>query len=141
MLIREPDEDFIKCLKKEICENQTNDVQLILCSVKLIEGQKFDHNLKDAYQYLTLGGNNSREALQQLLKEKPYLKEEKNYTHRLCSVYNPMPPPLSLRLASKHNRATSFSHSMTTWDKVIYANYRCMQKDSAVCNYGDKRDL
>lgn len=99
-------------------ENPTVDVQPILCSVKLDSGQKFDPNFKDAYQYYTIGGNNSRVALQQLLKEKPYFSEDKNYTHRLCSVYSPMPTHLSLRLASKHNRATSFSHSMSTWDKV-----------------------
>lgn len=39
-------------------------------------------------------------------------------TYRLCSVYKKMDTQLTLRLASKHNRATSFNHEMTTWDKV-----------------------
>jgi len=29
---------------------------------------------------------------------------------------------LALRLASKHNRATSFTHDMTAWDKVQVKN-------------------
>ena len=118
MLIRETSTEFIECLKKEMVENPTVDVQPILCTVKLKEDQAFDSNFKDAYEYYTVGGNNSREALQQLLKEKPYLEDDKSYTCRLCSVYQPMSTHLCLRLASKHNRATSFSHSMSTWDKV-----------------------
>ena len=66
----------------------------------------------------TIGGNNSREAMQQLLKEHSELKGEKIFSHRLCSVYSPMDTTLALRLASKHNRATTFIHEMTTWDKV-----------------------
>ncbi len=112
----------------------------------LSDSQIFDPKLKDAYQYYTLGGNNSQETLQQLLKEKSYLTEDKNYTHCLCSVYNPLPTHLSLHLASKHNRATSFSHSMSTWDKVCNSiimlgsdpslhNYKVY-----VCGYSMSRD-
>ena len=33
-------------------------------------------------------------------------------------VYRPMPVILAKRLARRHNRATSFTHGMTTQDKV-----------------------
>ena len=103
---------------KEMIENPTGDVQPILCVVYLKEGHEFDPERKEGYKYTTIGGNNSREALKQLLVEKPYLKDNKLYSHRLCSVYKPMDSNFILRLASKHNKATSFSHDMTTWDKV-----------------------
>ena len=99
-------------------QNPTCDVQPILCMVRLPAGQEFNPNTKEAYTYDTLGGNNSREAIQQLLREHPELHQEKTYTHRLCSVYSCMDSALALRLASKHNRATAFSHELTTWDKV-----------------------
>ena len=67
----------------------------------------------------TIGGNNSREAAQKLLKEHPELRDWCLHTHRLCSVYKQMSTTLSLRMASKHNRATAFIHEMTTWDKVL----------------------
>ena len=56
--------------------------------------------------YDTVGGNNSRLALQELLREKPDLRTNKLFSHRLCSVYRRMETQLALRLASKHNKAT-----------------------------------
>lgn len=109
---------FIDALKKKMTENATRDVQPLLCIVRLNEDQVFDENIKEAFVYETIGGNNSREAMQQLLSEKPDLKKKKIYTHRLCSVYSRMSNELALRLASKHNRASGFTHDMTTWDKV-----------------------
>lgn len=99
-------------------DNPTADVQPILCMVRLRSAERFDPNLKEAYVYNTIGGNNSREAVQQLLKEHPELEEQKVFTHRLCAVYNHMGTTLAFCMASKHNRATAFLHEMTTWDKV-----------------------
>ena len=73
---------------------------------------------KDGYVYETIGGNNFREAYQQLLEEDPELKKEKMYSYRLCSVYTKMERQFALWLASKHNRATSFYLETSTWDKV-----------------------
>lgn len=100
----------------------TGDVQPLLCMVRLAADQSFDPKCKEAYLYDTIGGNNSRDALQQLLKDQPRLSTNKLYTHRLCSVYRKMETHLALRLASKHNRATSFTHDMTAWDKVQVKN-------------------
>ena len=118
LVIREKSDKFIEALKKEMLSNPTADVQPLLCIVQLQDSQEFSLNIKEALKYYTIGGNNSREAIQQLLKEHPELKGEKIFTHRLCSVYSPMETNLALRLASKHNRATTFIHEMTTWDKV-----------------------
>ena len=117
-LVREKDELFITMLKKEMMENPISDVQPILCIVNLPEGAVFKPSLKEAYTYESIGGNHSREALQQILKEQPTLKENKVYSHKLCSVYSDMDSALVRWLASKHDRATSFSHSTTTWDRV-----------------------
>ena len=70
------------------------------------------------YIYETIGGNHSRQALQELLKENPELSRQKLYSQRLCSVYSTMPTSLILRLTSKHNRASVFTHDMSTCDKV-----------------------
>lgn len=118
LLLRLKNETFIDVLKEEMLENPTRDVQPLLCIVRLKNGEEFDENIKEGYTYETIGGNNSREAIQQLLIEKPELKKKKTYSHRLCSVYARMPPELALRLASKHNRASGFTHEMSTWDKV-----------------------
>lgn len=118
ILLRGKNEPFIESLMKEMIENPTGDVQPILCVSDLNDGQEFDPERREGYKYTTTGGNNSREALKQLLIEKPYLKDNKLYSHRLCSVYKPMDSKFVLPLASKHNKATSFSHDMTTWDKV-----------------------
>ena len=118
LLVRDKSDVFVEVLKKEMVANPIGDVQPLLCIVRLKEGEKFDGALKEGYKYYTIGGNNSREALQQLLQEHPELKTQKTYTHRLCSVYNFMSTDLTLRLASKHNRAATFIHEMTTWDKV-----------------------
>ena len=117
-LVREKDDKFIVKLKKEMMENPVNDVQPIVCIVNLPEGATFQSTLKEAYTYQSVGGNHSREALQQLLKEHPNLKQNKLYSHRLCSVYKEMDCNLVRRLASKHNRATTISHNTTNFDRV-----------------------
>lgn len=94
----------------------------------------FDARFKDAYVYDTVGGNNLRLALQELLREKPELRTNKLFSHRLCSVYRRMETQLALRLASKHNRATSFSHEMTTWDKVLANCWFLTKKLRVVCH-------
>ena len=69
LVIREKSDKFIKALKKEMLSNPTADVQPLLCIVQLQDGQGFSPNIKEALKYYTIGGNNSREAMQQLLKE------------------------------------------------------------------------
>ncbi len=118
LLIRELNPHAVSCLKDEMLENSCADVQPILCIVVLKEDQSFDSILKEAYLYNTIGGNHSRQALQELIKERPQLAINKQFTHRLCAVYKPMDVKLARHLASKHNRATSFSHDMTSWDRV-----------------------
>ena len=63
-------------LKKR--ENPTGDGQPLLCIVRLKDKQEFDENVKEGYIYETLGGNNSREAMQQILSEKPDIGKKKN---------------------------------------------------------------
>ena len=121
LLVRETSQAFIDGLKAEMQDNPTSDVQPILTIVRLKEGDCFDHTLKDGYIYETIGGNHSRQALQELLKEHPELSRKNGYSQRLCSVYRKMPTSLALRLASKHNRASVFTHDMSTCDKVLNA--------------------
>ena len=127
LLVREKSGKFIESLKLEMLQNRTCDVQPLLCMVKLRDGEAFDRNTKEGYKYDTLGGNNSREALQQLLAENPHLREQRIFTHRLCSVYSPMEASLALRLASKHNRASAFIHEMTNLDKVHWYKSTCIK--------------
>jgi len=44
--------------------NPSSDVAPIVGMVKLDEGEEFQEAQKESYQYETLGGNNSRAALQ-----------------------------------------------------------------------------
>ena len=131
LLVRVKSDKFISALKEEMLENPTRDVQPLLCIVRLKDDEEFDESLKEGYMYETIGGNNSREAIQQLLSEKPELKKKKLYSHRLCSVYTRMSTDLALRLASKHNRASAFTHDMTTWDKVrtMYIHFTNLNLD------------
>jgi len=118
LLVRVKKQVFIEALKQEMLDNPLDDVQPILCIVQLKEKEKFESKMKEAYTYYTIGGNHSREALQQILSKKPDLNRNRTYTHRLCSIYSEMESHLLIRLASKHNRATNFSHDMTAWDRV-----------------------
>jgi hypothetical protein len=64
--------------------------------------------------YEIIGGNNSRIALQELTKEHP---DNNLFTSRMVAVYVGLSDQLVLRLASKHNRASGFTHEMTIQDK------------------------
>ena len=48
------------------------------------------------------------------------MEEDQNplFRTRLVSVYQGLNDEESLRLAAKHNLATSLHHEMTTWEKV-----------------------
>ena len=118
LLIRDCNKTVVESLKKEIIDNPCSDVTPILCIAEIEEGSTFQQNLKEAYTYMTIGGNHSRQAFQELLDENKELVSKRLYSHRLCSVYSPMSRQLTSRLAFKHNRATAFSHKMTSWDWV-----------------------
>ena len=113
--LRDPDPVFIDNLKKEMIQNQTTLVSPIVGLVCLRPGEKFNSKYTNSYKYQTIGGNNSRIALQELMKKYP---DNINYQIRLVAVYVSLPEDLVLRLAARHNRATDFTHSMTTQDKV-----------------------
>lgn len=111
--LREPDPVFIDSLKKEMLENPTTLVSPIVGLVCLRSGEEFDGKHPNSYKYQTIGGNNSRVALQGLSKKYP-----DKYQTRLVAVYVGLTDDLVLRLAATHNRATDFTHSMKTQDKV-----------------------
>ena len=117
-LVRDCDAKIVEQLKLEMIANNCSDVQPLLCIVDLRGEDLFDVNSKERYQYYTIGGNHSRQALQELLKEKAALTLNKQYAYRLCSVYKPMDTKLTRRLAPKHNRAAAYCHEMNTWDWV-----------------------
>ena len=78
-------------------------------------GEVFDESKKEMYQYETLGGNNSRAALQALSNKE---NSHPAFRTRLVSVYGGLTDDEAVRLAAKHNKTTSFYHDMSTWDKV-----------------------
>ena len=114
--MREPDRDFIDALKKEMMENPTSLVSPIVGLASLDPGNKCDSRHPQSFVYETIGGNNSRIAVQELSQEHP---ENVVFKSRLVAVYVGLTDDLALRLASKHNRATTFCHSMVTQDKVM----------------------
>jgi len=116
-LIRECNKTHVENLKREILKNPCSIVNPILCVVSAEEG-RFNKDLKETYNYMTIGGNHSRQAFTEIVEEQPSLKDKKEYTHRLCSVYYSMEKQFVNRLAFKSNRATAFCHKMTTWDWV-----------------------
>ena len=113
-LLSPVDEMFVESLKVAMKANPSADVAPIVGLVVLEEGQCFQESKKESYQYETLGGNNSRTALQALMKE----DDNPIFRSRLVSVYQGLSDEAALRLAAKHNLATSLHHEMTTWEKV-----------------------
>ena len=113
-LLRPVDELFVESLKSAMKKNPSTDVAPMVGLVVLPEGEKFDEKHKESYQYETLGGNNSREALQALVQE----DENPVFRTRLVSVYQGLTDAEAFRLAARHNQATALHHDMTTWEKV-----------------------
>ena len=83
------------------------------------------------YQYETLGGNNSRVALQALSNEND---SHPAFRTRLVSVYSGLNDDEAIRLAAKHNK-TSF-HEMSTWDKVKKYCYLIIANVTKFCSLG-----
>ena len=129
LLVRDRNPQMVSLLKDEMLSNPFGDVQPILCIAQLKDNEVFDSKLKEAYHYYTIGGNHSRQALQELLTEEVHLKNNRRYTHRLCAVYKPMENQLAKRLASKHNRAAAYCHEMSTWDWVCIIIIICTYHD------------
>ena len=112
-LLRPVDPVFADTLKAHMKKNPSRDVTPIVGLVQLQDGEEFVEDHKESYLYETLGGNNSRVAMQELLKE-----EDLQFRTRLVSVYCHLTDNQALRLASKHNLATSIQIDITTSDKV-----------------------
>jgi len=85
-LVRSVDKVFVKCLKHEMLANPTTDVAPTIGLVHLLPGVACDNLCPEAYTYETLGGNNSRTALAELLEENADLKTDPQYSRRLVSV-------------------------------------------------------
>eukprot|EP00731_Ephydatia_muelleri_P013142 Em0007g452a len=115
-MVREADEKFIECLKHEMLENRTCDVAPIVATVRLSDEQ-FDMKHPEAYTYDTIGGNHSRIALQQLIKENQELAKDPTFSSRRVSVYGRLSAEQAQHLAHRHNRATEFTSKMNTQDK------------------------
>ena len=115
--LRPPDRTFIDSLKQEMVQNPTSIVSPILGVLCLKKDEAFDKKLPASYNYETIGGNNSRIALQELELEHP---TEKMFQTRLVAVFIGLCDEMALWLAAKQNRATGFTYEMTTQDKVCY---------------------
>lgn len=101
-------------LKENMLKNPSKDVTPLVGLVVLGDGEEFDEQRKESYMYETLGGNNSRVALQELVKE----SDDPRFRMRLASVYRGLTDDQALRLAAKHNAVTSLHHAISTSDKV-----------------------
>ncbi len=120
-LLRPIDDLFVESLKEAMKFNPSSDVAPIVGLVVLPEGQRFEESRKESYCYETLGGNNSRAALQALAEE----VDNPVFRTRLVSVYQGLSDEDALRLAAKHNLATNLHHEMTTWEKVCTVFNTC----------------
>lgn len=132
-LLRPVDEIFVHDLKENMLRNPSKDATPLVGLVVLGEDQEFDEELAESYEYETLGGNNSRVALQQLVKE----SNDPRFRTRLASVYKNLSDDEALRLAAKHNAVTSLHHAVSTSDKVGVGNacyYYCNCR-SRFCYY------
>ena len=129
-MVRRADEKFIECLKHEMLENRTCDFAPIVATVRLSDDEQFDMKHPEAYTYDTIGGNHSRIALQQLIKENQELAIDPTFSSRRVSVYGRLSAEQAQHLAHRHNRATEFTSKMNTQDKVywqIHLTFQCMQ--------------
>ena len=97
-------------------ENPTKLVSPIVGLVCLKPDEQYDHRRANSYMYESIGGNNSRIAVQELAEGNP---DDPKYKTRFVAVYTHLSNEDTLRLAAKHNRATLFTHEMTTQDKVF----------------------
>lgn len=121
-LVREPNMKYIDALKEEMLNNPTGNVAPIIGVVHLKEEEQFDKKHPEAYIYETIGGNHSRIALQQLLKDHADLSDL--YRFRMVSVYNyTITDEEAQHLSMRHNRATEFTNKLLTQDKVSGYNY------------------
>ena len=112
-LLRPVDPVFIATLKTHMKSNPLRDVTPIVGLVQLPNGEEYEREHRESYLYETLGGNNSRVAMQELLEE-----GDLRFRSRLVSVYFNLTNDQCLRLASKHNLSTTIHHDITTCDKV-----------------------
>ena len=92
--------------------------------------KSFDPMKKESYVYETLGGNNSRAAVQELHRE---YEDIPTFRTRLVSVYSKLTDDQALILASKHNKTTAFHHQMSTLERVSYIWTVCTHVCVCVC--------
>lgn len=117
-LVRPVDDIFVQHLMREMLDNTISEVAPMIGLVRL-NHESFHKRQCEAYKYEIIGGNNSREALARLMKEKPLLSSDPNFKNRPVSVYSNLTNEEAQYLGIKHNRATHFIHEMTVQEKVM----------------------
>lgn len=84
-LVQPVDRAFVHCLKQEMILNPTTDVAPFIGHLRLHQDENFDPLHPEAYTYETLGGNNSRVALMEIVEENPSLASHPCYSkHLVC---------------------------------------------------------
>ena len=116
-LVRPVDEVFVQQLVEEMTSNPTSDVAPMI-GVANLHGESFNPRQPEAYSYEVIGGNNSRAALLTIQTKFPELASSQNFRVRPVSGYRDLSNEEAQYLAVKHNRATHFTHAMTTQEKV-----------------------
>lgn len=115
-LLRPEDPAFVEALKVEMLQNPTILVSPIIGVPILRTGQQYDKKHPCSYKYETIGGNHTRIALQDLMISHPH---NNHFKSRMVAVYVGLSDEQVLRLAGRHNRATGYTHPITTQDKVV----------------------
>ncbi|XP_076081020.1 uncharacterized protein LOC143051911 isoform X2 [Mytilus galloprovincialis] len=119
-LVRVPDESHTKQLEKEFRRKPFNYYTLMVVNIPGLSD--IPDNIQTC-KLETIGGNHSRIALKNILKDKELSSEErKKYEERLCAVYCSLTPQEAKRVGLEHNTIHRFGK-----DIDIFARIECFR--------------
>ncbi|XP_061164105.1 uncharacterized protein LOC133173171 [Saccostrea echinata] len=120
-LLREPDLKHVKELEREFKERPGNYFQLMVVNVC---GQLEVDNFESCTLEV-IGGNHSREALQNIISETP---NPSQFEKRMCIVYTNLNPDEAKYVANQHNQVRKFGTDLDLVDRAGCFRYALFEK-------------
>ncbi|XP_061186956.1 uncharacterized protein LOC133195096 [Saccostrea echinata] len=121
-LLREPDKKHVKELEEEFLLRPHNYFQLMVVNIC----GDFDTNY-DKCHLEVIGGNHSRQALQNLLKRDD-VTNKSPFELRMCLIYQDLSPDEAKYIANQHNEVRKLGSDLDLVNRATFFRYALFEK-------------
>eukprot|EP00058_Branchiostoma_floridae_P022238 XP_002607728.1 hypothetical protein BRAFLDRAFT_82825 [Branchiostoma floridae] len=115
-LVRAADPQHVSNLKQRFIASSGQMTTVLIGNIPEMTTEHYDRTRVDRYRYEVIGGNHTRIALQEILRDTP---EKLDVASVHMHIYCGLPDDLAKRVGMAHNNVMNYSKPETTLDQLI----------------------